>query len=326
MDAFRKIIRIVSEIGALFGASLVVFKVVAHILDMIGYIQTVQQVAGWIPWEWINESAWWIAPVVCAVCLILIFTIGRRMPGEKKKNNGLIQPLVSGQLAPPPIHNPRIDRVVSEALVLLRDPKLHPFEPLNALREAGAASLQSDEIVEVSNEIVARNYEQPFPEPITPSNYLAFLKFSVEWHLPLGTKSEIYEATKQFYLHGKPNISPNKAPIEVTDELISEGETLEELCSGYPNGADALKRVNAWIEKTRMQLRSGAPDYVATFNDSIKDPRPSSWIPGRDGGRTVPQLAKWWADEDRRKAWKLISESLVRLKDIRGRMRAKLPL
>src|SRR5438552_12899723 len=84
-----KFIKRAAAVIASISGLLVAYKFVIGFLNMVGNIQTAQQIAGWIPWKWINESSWWIAPVICVVSVFSIFIAGRY---EKKKNNGLKEP------------------------------------------------------------------------------------------------------------------------------------------------------------------------------------------------------------------------------------------
>jgi hypothetical protein len=89
MGFVRKSIKTLAAIGASLSGLFVVYKFVVGFLNMVGNIQTAQQVAGWIPWKWISESSWWIAPAICVGCLILILAVWR---SEREKHNGFKEP------------------------------------------------------------------------------------------------------------------------------------------------------------------------------------------------------------------------------------------
>lgn len=114
----------------------------------------------------------------------------------------------------------------------------------------------------------------------------------------------------------------NRTPIEILEDLVAEAEKLEEFCADFSEGC--LPRVNTFTEVARAQLRKHASDYVAAFNDTVRDPAPKNWFPIRN--RTITELAKWLEDKDRKTAWEIMSATVVTLRQIKNSLRSKLPL
>jgi hypothetical protein len=87
-----------SVLGSLGGLA-VFFKLVVWFLNAMGYLQTVEQIAGWIPWKRINESSWWIAPVICVASLILILIVGRWPENHRTRRQlGKISDLLDSEI------------------------------------------------------------------------------------------------------------------------------------------------------------------------------------------------------------------------------------
>jgi hypothetical protein len=111
-------------------------------------------------------------------------------------------------------------------------------------------------------------------------------------------------------------------PIEVVDDLIVEAEETAALLSGFEHkGSDHIER--PFIKKAREQLRLHAPDYVTWFNEMVSSPYTHDHIPRI--GRTMNEHGEWASDQERAQEWRLISACIIRLKEIRIKIRSKLP-
>lgn len=157
------------------------------------------------------------------------------------------------------------EKVVSRATKLLR--KIHHLHPLNAMRQAGAANLHSnEEVIEVHNQIIGRNHVAPFSNAIQPKDYLGFLKFSVSENLPLGVGTEIYEATRQFYLLDAPNFITFESRVEYHEAINKFEISIGYRNIGKRNPIDAIKRF--WLidcsltgDPTEREFHSGVDSH-----------------------------------------------------------------
>ena len=105
-----------------------------------------------------------------------------------------------------------------------------------------------------------------------------------------------------------------KAPIEVIDDLIAEGQELSEWLTGFVTGGS--QKASDWIEKARQQLRANAPNCVAMLNEAVKHPT-AKLLPESKGSRTIVEIAEWRSDKERHLAWQKIDSCVARLKQIR---------
>ena len=117
-----------------------------------------------------------------------------------------------------------------------------------------------------------------------------------------------------------------RTTIELLDDLILDGESIEGFCGDMCDGEIGKRKVDAWIAKVRQVLRSNAPDYVASFNDAVEQGGADRLYPPNRHSRTVVEMGEWASDRVRQKAWQLAYACSLRLKEIRKKMRAKLPL
>jgi hypothetical protein len=164
--------------------------------------------------------------------------------------------------------SPRVQKVVSQTVKLLK--KAHHMRPLDAMRQAGAASLTNQEIIEASSEIARRNYGSPFNDVIAKADYLSFLEFSLKEPLPLGTEPEIYDAMVRFHLSSEHN--PFIAALEELDAAYAEGDHLATLfqCKGaqIPTFAEAV----AWNDKAvafaKRKIFAITPQDWAKFKEN----------------------------------------------------------
>lgn len=104
-----------------------------------------------------------------------------------------------------------------------------------------------------------------------------------------------------------------KAPIEIIDDLVQEGEQLEQWLSGLV--IQYRQKVDCWIDKVRTQLRANARDYVALFNEAIKHPT-SDFLP-KSTGRSITEIAEWRSDKERYLVWQQVASGVAQLKKVR---------
>ena len=115
----------------------------------------------------------------------------------------------------------------------------------------------------------------------------------------------------------------NKTLIELIDDALADGERVATFCEGFHPGSECQQQANTWIEKTRNVLRERAPNYIAMFNETVKNPFPNPWLPV--SGRRVEETAKWFGDQERREAWRVVAATVEQLRTIRSKIRATLP-
>jgi hypothetical protein len=98
MSPFRHTIKTLLTVLASFGGLAVAAKLVVWFLNGMGYLQTLEQVARWIPWNSINESSWWIAPAIVVACLVLFLIAGRWPEKKDRKLSQTEAPKASAEL------------------------------------------------------------------------------------------------------------------------------------------------------------------------------------------------------------------------------------
>jgi hypothetical protein len=94
MGWIRQTIKTTATVLASLSGVAIAVKLFVWFLNAVGYMQTLEQIAGWIPWHKINESSWWIAPIVCVVCLIF-FLLAQKWPAM---GNGAADSVIESSL------------------------------------------------------------------------------------------------------------------------------------------------------------------------------------------------------------------------------------